>query len=321
MYKFLGKDMELYSLTRFDKFQRNKINWLKDNEKYSDATKRTYWVLINNNVHEIEKKKDKDLCDFNEQEVSEILKVLETNNIKTRTILSSIISNYNSWAIKNGISLKKNLCDSIDISKILCNFKPISVIRYKTLDEFFEMVEGLKCSDIDKMILVLGRYNIVGKHGSNLLNLKWTDIDKDNMIVNIGNDIKVPIDERFLIYLEKAYRCESYGYQTTVLRYVDYGYVIKVSDKSESQTVKYNTLSTRMNSLFKNNNMIRISFAEMSTWRKFDFLLEILRKKGEVTYDDIKSVVIMLDGKNTMSRAQYLKERFIILKESRKDLI
>ncbi len=301
MYKFLGKDMDLYYSLKFDKFQRNKINWLEDNEKYSDATKRTYWVLINNNVHEIEKKKDKDLCDFNEQDVSEILNILETNNIKTRTILSSIISNYNSWAIKNGISLKKNLCDSIDISKILCDFKVGFVIGYKTLDEFFEMIEGLKCSDVDKMILVLGRYNIVGKHGSYLLNLKWIDIDKDNMIVNIENNIKVPIDERFLIYLEKAYRCESYEYQTTVLKYIDYGYVIKVSDKSESQTVKYNTLSTRINSLFKNNNMVRISFAEMGTWRKFDFLLDILKKKGEVTYDDVKNVVIMLDGKNTTS--------------------
>ncbi len=323
MLEFLGKSQLNLSYLRenYDKFQRRKIDWLDSNKEYSKATKRTYWVLINNNVCPIEKKKNKDLYDFNNEEIEEMMNQTESNNIKTITILKSIITNYNSWAIENGYKLKENPDVSIGKSKLFNSFRVQLEINYKTLDEFYKMIEDLKCSDIDKMLLVLARYGITGKELSLLRELKWEQIDKENMIVDIGDNIKLRIDNRFVSYLERAYKCEEYEYQTSIIKYVDYGYVIKVSDKSEEHVIKYNTLNTRSYSIYKNNSIPRISFGDLVTWRMFDLLFEILEDKGEVTYDDIKNVITILKGNSTMAKAQYLKERFMILKDYREQLM
>lgn len=318
MLEFLGKSQLNLSYLRvnYDEFQRKKINWLDSNKEYSQATKRTYWVLINNNVCPMEKKKNKDLYDFTNEEIEEIINQAESNNMKTMTILKSIIINYTDWAIENGYKLKENPDDgSLDKSKLFKSFRTQFVINYKTLDEFYEMLEKLKCSDVDKMMLVLARYGIAGKKLAYMCNLKWEDVDKESMIVNIGNDIRLPIDERFITYLDRAHKCELYDYKTSTLKYIDYGYVMKVSDKSEDNIININTLCTRDYSIFKNNGMARISFGDFTTWRKFDLLFEISDNKGEITYDDVKNVLVILEGKYTNAKAQYLKERFVILKD------
>lgn len=317
MLEFLGKETLTlkYLKENYDKFQRQKIDWLDSNKEYSEATKRTYWVLINNNVCPAEKKKNKDLYDFTNEEIEEMLSKIESNNIKTVTILKSIITSYINWSIEEGYKLIKNQDGSFDKSKLFKSFRVQLAVQYKTLDEFYEILEELKCSDIDKMMLVLARYGISGQKLVYMCNLKWKQIDKDNMIVNIGDSIKLPIDERFITYLERAYKCKEYDYKTSTLKYIDYGYVIKVSDKSEEHISNINTLVTRTYSLFKNSGMPRIAFGELTTWRKFDLLFEILNQKGEVTYDDVKNVLVTLEGKYTNAKAQYLKERFVILKD------
>ncbi|SFC14195.1 hypothetical protein [Clostridium uliginosum] len=321
MYDFLSKIPPTISYIKenYDKFQINKIKWLESSMEYAFITQRTYWVTYKHSIHDIEKKKNKDLYDFTNEEIEEMLNQIG-KNIKTIRVLKSIIINYIEWAIENGYKLKENPDGSLDKSKLFKTFRAKLVINYKTLDEFYHMLEELKCSDIDKMMLVLGRYGIVGKQFIDMANLKWEDVDRENMFVNVGNHIKLPIDERFITYLERAHKCEIYDYQTSTLKYIDFGYVMKVSDKSEENIIKYNTLNTRAYSIYKNNGMNRIAFGDLITWRMFDLLFEILENKGEVTYKDIKNVITILKGSSTMSKAQYLKERFMIVKEYREEL-
>jgi hypothetical protein len=135
MYEFLSNNITYNGL---NKYQQSKVNWLQNNKEYSEATKITYWALINNHICYIEKEKDKDLYYFTNEEIEDMLN--KNNNMKTTSILKSIISNYTNKSLKN-IKLKSD-------------------IQYKMIDEFYKFVENLKCSDIDKMILVLARYGV-----------------------------------------------------------------------------------------------------------------------------------------------------------------
>lgn len=320
MFEFLGKEsVTLLEMSKnYDEFQSHKISWLGGNKEYSEATKRTYWVLMNKNVWVTEKEKNKDLYDFTNEEIEEMLS--KSSNMKTITILKSIISNYINWAIERGYKLKQNPDGTFDKEKYYSSMRIQMNIQYKTLDEFYEMLEELRCSDVDKMLLVLARYGVIGEKLSAISNLRWEDIDKKNMIVNAGDNIKLPIDNMFIAYLERAKKCETYEYQTSTLRYIDYGYVVKVSDKSDRHIANFNTIYNRANSIFKNNGINRIAFGDFVAWRMFDLLFEIVKEKGEITYDDVKSVFTTVKGKVTMSQAQYLKERFMILKEYREYL-
>lgn len=322
MYEFLGMDsenlLEFMKRENHNTFQMHKIRWLETNKEYSNATKRTYWVLMNRNVCPIEKKKHKDLYEFTNEEIEDILK--KSNSIKTMTTLKSVILNYINWAVEKGYKIKQNPDGTLDKSKYFKTFQAEPAIKYKTLDEFYEMIEKMKCSDIDKILLLLARYGVLGKGGEDIINLKWQDIDLENMIIHIGNNIKLPIDDRFLLYLERAKKCESYEYKTSTLKYIDYGYVLKVSDKSDNNTTNVNTLYTRGKAIFNNNGMDRIPFSYLVDWRMFDLLFDILKEKDEITYEDIKKVITTIKGKSTISQEQYLKERFTILSEYRRHL-
>lgn len=315
MYEFLGEETTIDNL---DKFQKNKVQWLQDNDQYSDVTKRTYWVIINNNIHYAEKEINRDLYDFTKDQITIAINSIIYTSLKTNTSLVSIVSNYINWAIENGYRKGENPCKDIDKSEMQRSHAKMIKKTYITLEEFFELLNNLKCSDIDKMLLVLARY---GVNTQTIGTIKWDFVDRDNMVLNLGNDIKLPIDEVFLTYLDKAYKCETYDYKTSTLKYVDYGYIIKVSDKAKNEILNMNTLYTRINSIFNNNGMKKISLIALYHSRQYDFLFDILEKNRKVTYEDVREVLGMFSEDTTASKAQYLKERFTMMSEYLPELI
>ena len=70
MYEFLSEDITYNGL---NKYQQSKVNWLQNNKEYSEATKITYWTLINKHICSYEKVKDKDLYYFTNDEIEYIL--------------------------------------------------------------------------------------------------------------------------------------------------------------------------------------------------------------------------------------------------------
>jgi hypothetical protein len=288
LYEFLGEDITINDLNLY---QKHKANWLQKNKEYSPATKRTYWVLINNNICSMEKILDKDLHVFSEENIKVVLN--RVDNMKTATILKSIISSYiNSKSIRN-IEIKPN-------------------IKYQSLDEFYKQIEKLRCSVVDKMILVLARYGVSTQY---ITNIKWYQVDKDNMILNLNDKIALSIDKNFIEYLDRTYKCNLYDYKTSTLNYIDKGYIIKVSDKTETNTLNRDSLYTRVKALSNNNGLTKISLRELNSYRQYDLLFDVLNQKGKVNYDDVKEVLKILYGNSTKNKAQYLKERFDIISQ------
>jgi len=148
------------------------------------------------------------LCDFTDEEIQEVLNNSESNSVKTVTSLKSVIYNYIKF---------------YDTTRVFDEVSITTKIEYQSLNEFYKMIDNFKCSDVDKMILVLTRYGVSGK---DISSIKWNDIDKGKMTIKISN-INLPIDSNFLHYLDRAYNCNSYDYKTSTIEYIDYDYIIK----------------------------------------------------------------------------------------------
>ncbi|MCI1622750.1 MAG: hypothetical protein LKH93_11095, partial [Clostridium beijerinckii] len=218
MCEFLGENT---SVNKLNNFQKNKFKWLQDSEKYTDTTKRTYWVIIDNNFNDIERKLNKDLYDFTSKEIIEVINSIIYTSVKTNTSLISIVSSYINWAIYAGYKKGENPCKDINKSEIMMNkantiSRNIIRRKYIKLNTFFKLVDYLECSNIDKMLLVLARY---GVNTQKIGNVRWEDVDSKNMVLNLNSNIQLPIDEKFLEYLDGAYKCETYDYKTSTLRY------------------------------------------------------------------------------------------------------
>lgn len=263
---------------------------MQDNVQYSETTKRTYWEIININFHDYEKERKRDLYDFGKDEIISVINSIIYTSIKTNISLISIVSSYINWAIEHEYKKGENPCRDIDKTEIMKNRAEIVKRKYITLREFFKLLNNLKCSDIDKMLLVLARY---GVKSQSVGTIKWNQVDRDNMILNLENNAKLPIDDRFLTYLDRAYKCEMYDYKTSTLNYVDYGYILKVSDKTDSDKLGRDTIYTRVNAIFRNNGMQKISLTDLYHSRQYDFLFDILRKNKDVTYNDVRNVLMM----------------------------
>jgi exopolysaccharide biosynthesis WecB/TagA/CpsF family protein len=72
MYDFLDEGVTYEGLNQYLK---RKADWLEEVEnKYSDTTKRTYWILLNTRVNFLELSKEKELYDWNKQEIIQTIK-------------------------------------------------------------------------------------------------------------------------------------------------------------------------------------------------------------------------------------------------------
>ncbi|OSA95710.1 UNVERIFIED_ORG: hypothetical protein B2H93_04630 [Clostridium botulinum] len=289
MYKILNNT----SYTQLSEYQKNKATWL-ENKKYSKSTKLTYWTLINKNIYPTEVKKNKDLRDFTDEEIQEVLNNSKSNNMKTITSLRSVIHSY----IKE-----------YDKDRVYCGISVKADIDYQSLDEFYNMIDNLKCSDVDKMLLILARYGVSNK---DISNIKWNDVDKYNMVIKFGK-LNLPIDNKFLYYLDMAYNCNLYDYKTSTIEYIDYGYIIKVSNKSDKKQLNNNTISTRIHTTYKNSGIKRVSITNLNAYRQFDLLFDILKVKGKITYGDVRNILNIFYEKHSLNKEQYLKEKFTVL--------
>ncbi|MFR2889108.1 MAG: hypothetical protein ACLTDM_13045 [Clostridium butyricum] len=293
-----------------DKYQNLKLEWLTSEKFYTDSTKRTYWIMLEKNIHYLEIDMGKDLSSFSKSEILDAIKVSPTPKPSSKLTLYTTIAMYFSWAIERGIVTTGNPCDSIFMNEIINMTSSITKSTYMDLSEFYNFANGLKCSDIDRMVLVLLRYGVkIDKIGE----VKEVDIDSNSMVLNVQTDIanlKLPIDSMFLDFAKKAKLCSSYDYERFSLEYIDNGYIIKPSSRADSETMSVNTIYNKLNSISKLSDIPRIRVADFGKARKYDLLFEVYETNGKVTMQDIEKVLLTIDGISTKQRVQGLKLNF-----------
>lgn len=317
MYDFLGMVLAYEEL---NEYQKHKADWLENIARYRQNTKKVYWVIFNSKVNMFEIKKNKDLYDFNKEEIIEVVRNSETKVITNKQILYTVIVRYMDWAYKEGIKVGENPCDSIDTKELFTIDELAFKESYRTLQEFYDFILGLNCSDVDRAMITLLRYGVkiddVGK-------IKWEDVDRENKTLKINHMdeenfdnnyiIELPIDNLFIMMIDKAKTCDRYAPGQKLVEYVDYGYVIKATPTVKWKDIDKLSVYNRVGVISRNNKIQRISVSDLTTNRKYDLLFNILNDYGKVTKSDVEKVIEILGEELTPMKLTKLKRNFELI--------
>lgn len=295
MYDFLDEGKTYESL---NEYQKCKADWLEEmSHRYSNATKRTYWILLNTRINFIELNKQKELYNWTKEEIFQTIKDTTTTSETTKTILFSTISMYISWACEKGFCREGNPCDRINTTGLFNVSEEAKKQMYKTLQEFYEFIFGLNCSDVDRALLILLRY---GVPIDNVGSIKWEDVDRENKILNVYREdkdpLRLPIDNLFIMIIDRAKSCDEYSPGQKKVVYVDYGYIVKATPIVRWQQMSAVDVYNKIGNLSKQNKINRISVPNLNMNRRLDLLFDIYKKNGVVTNINIDDVNEIYDG-------------------------
>ena len=282
--------------TRFEVAANNFINaWYK-----SDETKKTIWSLYKNKVLYIEKLKDKYLYEMNTpEEIKDIVASMPTTSQLNKRKLFDFINSYLTYCETITFQISFNSCDSLDPDEV-CKVSEKSLInKLVSRDRLWEIVEEAKESIESNCIVgtILARYGIYGKEGSEILNLRWQDINKNNKTVTIvdkeGNEIRKAYidDDRFYDFMQFAKNqvYVNFTRNTELVQIEDY--VIKEGNMriKDVQRNQMNLLN-KQTKMYKALNMKPISFSTMYQSYVIERLLEI-RKNRKLITEDILNIL------------------------------
>lgn len=283
---------------KFDEYENNKINWLRDDENngyISEKTKITYYRLLDVHVHSSEIANNKDLRKFTSVEIESLVKGAITNSSTTKRAIFAAINNYMIYNVERGF-ISYNPCDSIPTTDLFeVNNKALKE-QYMTLDGFYKYIDKLSADDVERMVYVLIRY---GVPASDIPNVKWEDLNIEEMALTITVKKKVvslPIDGEFIKRVELCKACSGYedggymiktinGYPSSVSRI--YGIIDRVSKATE-------VAKPDMGILFKN--------------RRYDLALGIYEVEGQIRLSDLKEILDTLGVSSTNSSLSTFKK-------------
>ena len=300
---------------KLNRFYDNKINFIKERGyKEESSIKKYLYVILNENIALAEKNKDKDLYDFS---TSEIIDLINNTFITVKTGVKNqnfnIIKTYIDWAIERGLLVTGiNPCDSITDNDFKISEK-MAKNYYQTLDEFYDWLKELKCSNVDKALITLVRYGVEIKE---TVKLQFKDINKEEktIVIRNNNDVKfLPIDDRFIEVMEKSKYCSEYD-KTSYVQ--DNDYIVKQTRKGRSERPEINSIRNRFNIISVSNGITRINPTMLKDNREYDLLLEIAEQNGQLITKDFKDIIQIFNYKNItessiVNKSQILKRQFI----------
>ena len=253
----------------------NKEIFLKDVYK-NPNTRKAYMSLYKNVILEDELNRGKDLMYFTIQELEEGLLSMVNNKQSSKGSIASIVTKYLDYCVNKGYILTNNM-KSLSINDLKKENKRFILNDVVNLNKFYKWLTELEIKH-DLYItlpLLFARYGIVGEELSDMINVKYEDIDRNNFTINI-NGVLFPIDKQFINWIDKA----TQGRKKEG--------VILFNYKGQPITSK-NTIYNMFYKAFQLLNRKRISAKELRNNRKMDLLFNI-RSCREVTIQDIENV-------------------------------
>lgn len=253
----------------------NKKNFL--NDTYSNEnTRKAYLSLYKNVILEDELSRGKDLMHFTIQELKDGMLSMVNNKQSSKGSIASIVTKYLDYCVNKGYILTNNM-KSLSINDLKKENKRFILNDVVNLNKFYKWLTELEIKH-DLYItlpLLFARYGIVGEELSDMMNVKYEDIDRNNFTINI-NGVLFPIDKQFINWIDKA----TQGRKKEG--------VILFNYKGQPISSK-NTIYNMFYKAFQLLNRKRISAKELRNNRKMDLLFNI-RSCREVTIQDIENV-------------------------------
>ena len=264
-------------------FLENKVSFL--NDTYSNEnTRKAYASLYKNIILEEEIHKGKDLMYFTSEELKEVMLSLVSNKQSSKGSVASIVTKYLDYCINKGYILTNNM-KTLSVNELKKENKRFILNDVVNLNKFYKWLTELEIKH-DLYItlpLLFARYGIVGEELSDMINVKYEDIDRNNFTINI-NGVLFPIDKQFINWIDKA----TQGRKKEGLILFNY--------KGQPITSK-NTIYNMFYKAFQLLGRKRISAKELRNNRKMDLLFSI-RSCREVTIHDIENVEYIIGYNN-----------------------
>lgn len=262
-----------------------------------------------------EDKWNKDIKDFTQEQIEEVLISFNANNRNTIETYARIISSYLNWAVAERYVATNILKDykPEDFDKFLLD--PEGYIAEKKL----EYLEDNCVNAQDKVILRLLFIGVGGRQLSEIRNLKKTDIDEVNMQLKLTSTLKeekgyptryierhINIDERTLKLLKDAIKQKQYIKRNGMM--VENEHVRPYTDLAENEFVIRQSLTLQVDDPHKPTDkyVIYRRIATVAETMNIDITSKFLQRSGMLWY--MKSV--MQDDTITLEDIKIVANRF-----------
>lgn len=311
------------------RFRANKINFLEENYS-NEVTKNIYYDTWESCINYLEEIKQKDLYQFNSEEIQELMATIPTASTSRKGNIVTFISNYFEYCISKGL-INTNPIQSLNRDILTrVNSKAIKS-KMMTKKQVHELCIKMSQSGHVFQVLpfILARYGVMGDKLDSMINLRWKDIDRKNMKVYIMNretgkmQSKFDIDDLFLYWIDKAKNAEEYEvkkYSKTtkkeelqkVIKFIDYGYVLKVTDSDyfeNSITQDADYVYREMIKVANTSKIKKPTLKNLLKAEKIEMLLKV-RKKRKLVTDDVFKVVKKFDPNGARSNYTTLRRDY-----------
>lgn len=319
-FEFIGvksykdKEERMKILNSYDKYQLKKLEFL--NLYYdNDWTRLTYFRNYNNNIHDYEVAKNKDLMNFSPDEAESIIKSCVWTVGNTQKGLFTFGKKYCSWC--------KNVLKLVDINpfdllvmrtvtkdskaKLQRKIVPLKIF-YKQCNEMIK--EGVTLEHVMTVICI--RYGIAGENLLQIRNLKWSNIDYNNKMVLIENEqgnivTRIPVDDNFIEWLNKVPHLPTDTY-------------VFGSKMGHGKPLEYASIYTRIRKCYDKIEAVQQGIKDPLFNRQFEIML-LLRQKRQLYDYDITRILERFYGRrmHEYSRSQMyaIIEKYEILTDDK----
>lgn len=308
-------------------FFNNKIKFLKANYN-NQNTIDSYSSLFKKIINIKEAELGKDVRDFSEKELDNLLSSLPTSNIRVIKTIWSLLNAYYKWAINEECySISDNPMKKLDLAHYLIADK-LSEKIYYSIDEIDNMCTRLEDEvgfNAQEIIpIIMARYGILGSKLSWIRSLKNEHIDRENYIVHIFDEAEekiitsLPVDDIFIKWVDKALDVTEKEIESLSsvipyrkIKYINTGYILKSSRgyKKVSEQGVYSAMNRVFYSIFDN----RIRLTKFVNSRKFDLLFEKKIINNRLTYSDFKEVTALFNPDSKTYSYFPLRDDYILI--------
>lgn len=281
----------------------NQIWNIEDKEKFlltydNEQTQKTLKNVFYKSYPE-EYRLNKDLYNFNQDEIAEVIKNANPHNKQTAKSLARFIKQYITW----GMSLRSsssniNPMDAVDESyfdDLVDKTKKV----YYSYDEFLLLLEEMQNGQ-DQAFLFLIWEGIIGRSFSQLRELHYSDIKWDTNEVYVKErDMNIKVSDDCMKYLEKAqkettyytYNPETKEYNESGLFRSDFVFKNLVSPRStEDRMVNPSVFYKRLNLLREEFQLEYMTPNSIRNSGMIKMAVDLFEEYGQLEYEQFKII-------------------------------
>lgn len=271
--------------------------------------------LIFNSTEIVEDQRSKDACDFNQIDVTDYLKGLDSKSRRRLQSTCIRLSKYHEWCynIEHLTNNIQNPFDSRGIELVIDGILPKSDLngKYFTKEEYLKMLE--KIIDVSNKFITHAIF--LGLTIEELINLKMEDLDFETNKLRLNSGRVIIVDalfkhlmietddqiQYFADGIEKESRVKAYDYASSE-------YVIKSCGKKTSGTVSPQYITNRMKTIKEQSEN---EFMSVSTLYKNGMINYIKEQYAKKDIDLKTAITHPIDGKKytyDKETQQYINE-------------